>query len=70
MDLINPQLPHDGIATIDEFVQATNEVFGMGVDLGTFLAVYGTVMDGNPLSLTPGWYVSDVPKDAPGAHYQ
>ena len=25
------------------------------LDLSTFLAVYGTVIDGNPLSLTPGW---------------
>ena len=34
------------------------------LDLGTFLAVYGTVMDGNPLSLTPGWSIGGPPKDA------
>lgn len=29
----------------------------MSLDLGTFLAVYGTVFDGNPLSLTPGYSI-------------
>lgn len=29
----------------------------MGLDLGGFLAVYGTVFDGNPLSLTPGYSI-------------
>lgn len=29
----------------------------MGLDLGTFLAIYGTVFDGNPLSLTPGYSI-------------
>ncbi|KAF2148326.1 Cloroperoxidase [Myriangium duriaei CBS 260.36] len=40
-------LPHDGIATIPEFISSTNKVFGMGVDLGTFLAIYGSVFDGD-----------------------
>lgn len=31
--------------------------YGMAVDLGTFLAVYGTVFDGNPISLTPGYSI-------------
>ncbi|KUJ15136.1 Cloroperoxidase [Mollisia scopiformis] len=57
-------LPHDGFATIDQFVSATNEVFGMSLDLGLFLSVYGTVMDGNPLSLTPGWSIGGPPTDA------
>ena len=29
----------------------------MALDLATFLAVYGTVFDGNPLSLTPGYSI-------------
>lgn len=29
----------------------------MGIDLATFLALYGTVMDGNPISLTPGYSI-------------
>ncbi|KXL42991.1 hypothetical protein M433DRAFT_156311 [Acidomyces richmondensis BFW] len=39
-------LPHNGVATIEQFVDATNSVFGMGIDLATFLAVYGAVVDG------------------------
>ncbi|CZR58273.1 related to oxidase [Phialocephala subalpina] len=53
-------LPHNGFATIDQFVSATNE----SLDLGLFLAVYGTVMDGNPLSLSPGWSIGGPPKNA------
>ncbi|KAL1592611.1 hypothetical protein SLS60_011027 [Paraconiothyrium brasiliense] len=34
-----------------------NKVFGMGVDLGTALAVMGTVWVGNPLSLSPGFSI-------------
>lgn len=40
-------IPHDGIANIDQFVQGTNSAFGMGLDLATFLAVYGSLFDGN-----------------------
>lgn len=29
----------------------------MGLDLGGFLAVYGTVFDGNAVSLTPGYSI-------------
>ncbi|KAK5115477.1 hypothetical protein LTR62_001136 [Meristemomyces frigidus] len=40
-------LPHDGWATIAQFIDATNSVVGMGVDLATFLAVFGAVIDGS-----------------------
>lgn len=40
-------LPHNGIATIQDFITGTYDVFGMGLDLGAFLAVYGAVIDGN-----------------------
>lgn len=33
----------------------------MGADLATFLTVYGLVMDGNPLSLNPGWSIGATP---------
>lgn len=39
-------LPHNGVATIQQFIDATEKVFGMAKDLGTFLAVYGAVVDG------------------------
>ncbi|GAB7343078.1 hypothetical protein MBLNU457_1161t1 [Dothideomycetes sp. NU457] len=47
-------LPHNGVATIDEFVKQTAYVFGMGADLGTFLAVYGAVVDGDGTSWSIG----------------
>jgi len=47
-------LPHDGVATITEFVSATNQVFGMGIDLATFLSTYGAVMDGDLTSWSIG----------------
>jgi len=40
-------LPHNGIATIDQFITGTYDVFGMGTDLATVLAVYGAVFDGD-----------------------
>ncbi|KAF2091307.1 Cloroperoxidase [Saccharata proteae CBS 121410] len=47
-------LPHNGVATIDQYISATNQVFGMGLDLGLVLAVYGAVMDGDGLSWSMG----------------
>ncbi|KAK5940554.1 hypothetical protein PMZ80_006970 [Knufia obscura] len=47
-------LPHDGVATIDQFVQATNQVFGMGVDLAAFLSTYGAVISGDLTSWSIG----------------
>ncbi|KAL1647739.1 hypothetical protein SLS58_002540 [Diplodia intermedia] len=50
-------LPHNGVATITQFVEATNQVYGMGVDLATFLSVYGAVMDGDGLH----WSIGGAP---------
>lgn len=36
----------------------------MSLDLGGFLAVYGTVFDGNPLSLDPGYSIGGFSPDA------
>ncbi|TID22771.1 aromatic peroxygenase [Venturia nashicola] len=47
-------LPHNGVATIDQFVQQTNQVFGMAIDLGTFLSVYGAAIDGDLTSWSIG----------------
>ncbi|KAL9123150.1 MAG: hypothetical protein Q9187_000295 [Circinaria calcarea] len=44
-------LPHNGVATIPSFIEAVNK------DLGTFLALYGTVFSGSPLSQTPGFSI-------------
>lgn len=56
-------LPHNGVADMQTIIKATNEVYGMSLDLGGFLAVYGTVFDGNPLSTSPGYSIGG-PTDA------
>ncbi|QRV90095.1 aromatic peroxygenase [Ceratobasidium sp. AG-Ba] len=40
-------------------IEATNKVFGMGMDLGTALSVYSTIYDGNPLTLQ--WSIGGSP---------
>ncbi|KAI4131366.1 MAG: hypothetical protein LQ338_001251 [Usnochroma carphineum] len=50
-------LPHNGIAPSTTIIQAVNQVYGMALDLATFLSVYGTVFDGDSLSLTPGYSI-------------
>lgn len=47
-------IPHNGVATITQFIQGTYDVFGMGTDLATFLSVYGAVMDGDLTSWSIG----------------
>ncbi|KAH9223305.1 Chloroperoxidase [Leptodontidium sp. 2 PMI_412] len=50
-------IPHNGVATISQFIQGTYNVFGMGLDLDAFLAVYGAIFDGD---LTP-WSIGGPP---------
>lgn len=47
-------LPHNGVATIQQYIEATNTVYGMGLDLSTFLAIYGAVFDGDLTSWSMG----------------
>ncbi|KAJ8508470.1 heme-thiolate peroxidase [Pleurotus djamor] len=47
-------LPRNGIASALEITVAVNTVYGMGDDLGAFLAFYSTVLDGNGSSLSIG----------------
>lgn len=47
-------IPHNGVATISQFIQGTYDVFGMGLDLGAFLAAYGAVFDGDLTSWSIG----------------
>lgn len=53
-------LPHNGVATIAQFVQATGSVFGMGADLALFLSTYGAVMDGDLTSWSIGGPTSNL----------
>ncbi|KJX97511.1 oxidase-like protein [Zymoseptoria brevis] len=50
-------LPHNGYATIPQFIDATTTVVGMGPLLATFLAVYGAVIDGDGTS----WSIGGTP---------
>ncbi|KAL9616515.1 MAG: hypothetical protein Q9160_008631 [Pyrenula sp. 1 TL-2023] len=40
-------LPHNGVATIQEFIDGTAAAFGMGTDLAALIATYGAVFDGD-----------------------
>ncbi|PYH53343.1 peroxidase family protein [Aspergillus niger CBS 101883] len=46
-------IPRNGVVSFGGAITAINEVYGMGVDLATVLALMGTVWTGNPLSLDP-----------------
>ncbi|CAE6528452.1 unnamed protein product, partial [Rhizoctonia solani] len=52
-------LPHNGVTPLLQAIEATNKVFGMGIDLSTALSVYSTVYDGNPLTLD--WSIGGSP---------
>ncbi|KAA8575504.1 hypothetical protein EYC84_004655 [Monilinia fructicola] len=54
-------IPHNGFATVAQLVSANEQVFGMGADLAVFLSIYGVVMDGNPISINPGWSIGGPP---------
>ncbi|KAM0798671.1 hypothetical protein BDR22DRAFT_881597 [Usnea florida] len=50
-------LPHNGVADVPTIISAVNNAYGMGIDLGQFLAVYGTLFDGDAVSLDPGYSI-------------
>ncbi|APA09849.1 hypothetical protein SS1G_05925 [Sclerotinia sclerotiorum 1980 UF-70] len=47
-------IPHNGVGTIGDFIEGTNTAFGMSLDLGAFLGIYGAVFDGNLLAWSIG----------------
>ena len=47
-------IPHNGVATIQQFIDGTNTVFGMARDLGGFLALFGALVDGDGTSWSIG----------------
>lgn len=51
-------LPHDGRATIQQFIDGTQEVFGMANNLGRFLSVYGALVNGDGTS----WSINGGPR--------
>lgn len=44
-------------------INAVHKVYGMAIDLGGFLAVFGTVFDGSPFSTTPGYSIGGPTPD-------
>ena len=55
-------LPHNGYATIAQYVNATMEVVGMGVQLAGFLSVLGAALDGD----LQAWSMGGTPTVAQG----
>ena len=47
-------LPRNGYASIVQLTIATNQVYGMGLDLGTILSAYGAAFDGTLVSWSIG----------------
>lgn len=47
-------IPHNGVGTIGDFINGTNEAYGMALDPGGFLGVYGAAFDGNLLGYSIG----------------
>jgi len=47
-------IPHNGVGTMGDFIKGTNEAYGMSLELGGFLAVYGAVFDVNLLGYSIG----------------
>ncbi|OOQ83922.1 oxidase [Penicillium brasilianum] len=50
-------IPRNGVVSFGKVIAAINEVYGMGIDLATVLAIMGTVWTGDPLSLDPGFSI-------------
>lgn len=55
--LCSGYIPHNGFATISQFISGTYAGLGMATDLAGFLAVYGSIVDGNG----QGWSIGGVP---------
>ncbi|GIJ85033.1 hypothetical protein Asppvi_003888 [Aspergillus pseudoviridinutans] len=50
-------IPRSGVVSFVDVIAAINNVYGMGVDLGTILALMGLVWTGNPLALDPSFSI-------------
>jgi hypothetical protein len=61
-DAFEDFLPHDGYASITQYIDATTKVVGMGPLLSTFLSVLGGAIDGDILN----WSMAGTPSLAQG----
>ncbi|KAJ5769096.1 hypothetical protein N7520_003655 [Penicillium odoratum] len=50
-------IPRKGVVSFGNVIAAINEVYGMGVDLATILAIMGTVWTGDLVSLDPSFSI-------------
>ncbi|KAJ5623076.1 hypothetical protein N7490_011681 [Penicillium lividum] len=50
-------IPRRGVVSFGNVIAAINEVYGMGVDLATILAIMGTVWTGDLVSLDPSFSI-------------
>lgn len=55
-------LPHNGYATIAQFIDVTEKVVGMGTDLAAFLSILGAAIDGDLTS----WSIAGTPPSGVG----
>ncbi|GAB7363424.1 hypothetical protein MBLNU230_g3700t1 [Neophaeotheca triangularis] len=55
-------IPHNGFATQQQFIDGTQEVFGMAPDLGGFLAILESIIARNPA----GWSIDGDPTGSNG----
>jgi len=55
-------LPHNGYATVQQYIDTTEKVVGMGPQLAGFLAIYGGIVDGDGFS----WSMGGTPSVAQG----
>ena len=53
-------LPHNGVGTIQNFIDGTAAAFGMGADLASLLGVYGAIFDGDLSSYSIGGPVTGL----------
>ncbi|RDA89433.1 hypothetical protein CP532_6116 [Ophiocordyceps camponoti-leonardi (nom. inval.)] len=54
-------LPRDGVGTVDDFVRATNEVYGVDMDVARYLATIGSVFSGDSVR----WSIGGPPDGEP-----
>ncbi|KXT16933.1 hypothetical protein AC579_4734 [Pseudocercospora musae] len=57
-------LPRDGYATVQQFIDITEQVVGMGTDLSAFLAILGALIDSGDLT---SWSIGGTPPPGVGS---
>lgn len=53
-------ISRDGVTSLAEAITAVNRVYGMGLDIATYLSTLATVFVGDPLSTKPGFSIGSA----------